>query len=396
MKKLLENRMFLPILVYLITLAIVLHYNLTHGLVNDGVWEYRTYMLNISEGEWRYRTDSLNSCLVPFWIPSLLQRWTDWDAMMLFRVFPAFFYALMPSFAYLIAKRYLNRWDSLTAALVIIFSSYILFFPDVGRVGIVLGFMSVMIWALLEKKLVHAIIFAVLVVFSHYGTAVIAICAAGSVLGGILLWNLARLKPHCTTVKPYLVVLCVLLVLTGAWHFGIARYSGDVMWSAVFRQEELKLDLEKYTVLDLKGKDDLAQTAFGKDFATNPVPLKIEIIVNWLVVAFITLGIYSALKSKVIDTPFKILLLALYASILLVLIVPNLSIYYGIQRVYFTASIALAICFPLGIRLVAARLHIVPLALSATILILYALSTSGVTYLLFGIEKTLPIFITLP
>lgn len=395
MRKLLENRLFLPVLAYLITLGIVLYYNLTHELVNDGVWEYRTYMLNISEGGWRYRTDSLNSCLVPFWIPSLLQRWTGWDAMLIFRVFPAFFYALLPLFVYLIARRYLGRSDSVIAILVIISSSYILFFPDVGRIGIVLGFMSGMIWALLEKKLIPAIIFAVLVVFSHYGTAVIAIWAVGSVLGGTLLGKLTKLKPHCTVVKPYLVVFCVLLVLTGIWHFGIARYSGNVMQSAIFRQEELKLGLGEHGVLDLEGKDKVTQMAFGKDFATNPAPLKIEIVVNWLVVMFITLGMYVASKNKLTDISFKILLLSLYALIPLVLIVPNLSIYYGIQRVYFTSSMMLAICFPLGIRQVATRLRIAPLLLSTTILSLYALSTSGTTYLLFGIEKILPVFITL-
>jgi len=334
--------------------------------------------------------------MVPFWIPSLLQRWTGWDAMTLFRVFPAFFYALMPMFVYLITRRYLGRRDSVIAALVIISSSYILFFPDVGRVGIALGFMAGMIWALLEKKLMTAIIFATLVVFSHYGTAVIATCAVGSVIGGTLLGRLTRLKPYCTVVKPYLVVLCVLIVLAGVWHFGIARHSGDVMWSAILRQEKLELDLGEYGVLDLEGKDDFAQTAFGKDFTTNPVPLKIEIVANWLVVMFITLGVYLSLKDKVTDMPFKLLLLSLYVSVPLVLIVPNLSIYYGIQRVYFTASIVLAMCFPVGIKWVSGKLHVLPVLPTVVVLGLYALSTSGIIYLPFGLVKSLPVFITLP
>jgi len=117
---------------------------------------------------------------------------------------------------------------------------------------------------------------------------------------------------------------------------------------------------------------------------------------NWLVVMFITLGMYLALKDKKMDLPFKVLLLALYALIPLVLIVPNLSIYYGTQRVYFTAAIVLATCFPLGIKQIATRLHVAPMMLSATVLGLYALSTSGIIYLPFGLAKTIPIFITLP
>src|SRR3972149_11509966 len=95
------------LLIYLLTLVFMLHYNLTHPIVNDGVYEYRGYLLNIKEG-WLYRYSSINSVLVSIWFPAMLQRMTGIDPMILFRIFPPVFYAMAPTFTYLMSRRYLG------------------------------------------------------------------------------------------------------------------------------------------------------------------------------------------------------------------------------------------------------------------------------------------------
>ncbi len=225
--------------IYLTTFAIILQYNLSHSLVNDNVYEYRDYLANIAVG-WEYRNSLLNSCLIPIWIPSLIQRWTGWDALLVFRMFPPFFYALMPPFVYLIARRYLDLKYAIISALIVICSSYILFFPDVGRIGMALAFMSGMVWALLGRKLIWAIVFAVLVVFSHYGATIIAIGIVGAVLGVTLLWKRIKPKSYCGSIKPYTIAFCVLVVLTWLWHFSIAKYSGDTMFSTLLQPWKAK------------------------------------------------------------------------------------------------------------------------------------------------------------
>ncbi|KKK52498.1 hypothetical protein LCGC14_3104310, partial [marine sediment metagenome] len=218
------------VFIYLITFAGMLWYNLSHVLVNDGVYEYRTYLLNIENG-WEFRQTLINSCLVTTWMSTLIQKATGWDSMLLFRVFPVIFYALMPAFTYLIAKRYLSIRYALVAVLIVLFNSHILYFPDMGRVGVAMGVMSGMIWALLEKRLIWAIVFALLLVFSHYGTSMIAMGLVGI---AFLIPLVIRRK----IFKHYLIIFCVLVVTVGLWHFGVAGYSGMVMSQTLLQTEQ--------------------------------------------------------------------------------------------------------------------------------------------------------------
>jgi len=380
--------------IYSVAFAIMLHFNLTHPIINDGVYEYGDYLLDIKQG-WLYRLSSTNSCLMSTWIPAMIQRYTGWNVTMVFRAFPSFWYALMPAFVYLIARRYLDSKYSVLASLVIISSSYILFFPDVGRVGIALGCMAGLVWALLSHKLIWAITFAVLVVFSHYGTGIIVIGLVGAVLGLNILRIIFRGAWLHNGAKIYAVCLLILVVATGVWHFGIARYSGDRMFSTIFQPERAKAiegpDWGNFDITKIQDRDTVTQSALGVNFLNQPMPTKIEIIANWLIVAFITLGLYLMLRNRTVDSEFKIYGLVLYGLILATIAIPELSIYYGVQRVYFTASIILAICFPMGIKYLAKIIQIPSLALASCVLLLYAVSTSGLIYLPFGLAKSIPI-----
>ncbi len=392
-----DTKIFL--IIYLATLTWMLYYNLAHPVVNDGVYEYNVYLLNIKEG-WLYRYSLVNSSLISIWFPAMLQRVTGADPLFMYRIVPPVFYALTPAFVYLISRRYLSTRDSIVATLVVAFSSYILFFPDVGRVGVALGLLAGLIWALLSKKLLTSMVFAFLIVFAHYATPIIAIGLTLAVLAGRLLWD----RQH---IKVTVAVLCTLVLFTSGWHFGISHYSGDSMIQTLLHPKEARLVPEGYIPLipvnipqgdffELEARDYVTQTAFGKHFATNPIPLKIEIIVNWIVVGFITLGLSLTLRNRSIDKIFKIVLVALYGLTAASVIVPSISVFYGTQRVYFTASLVLATCFPVGVNWLSKKLHTSPIWLAVLVLGVYGATTSGLTYRLFGLVKTLPVILTLP
>ena len=385
--------------IYLLTLSFMLHYNLTHPVVNDGVYEYKIYLLNIKEG-WLYRYSLVNSSLVSVWFPAMLQRITDTDPMIMYRVFPPFFYALTPALVYLISRRYFGTRDSVVASLVTVFSSYILFFPDIGRVGVALGLLAGLIWALLGKKLLTSIAFSFLLVFAHYATPIIAIGLALVILAGRLLWD-----RH--DIKVTVAALCTLLLFTGGWHFGISHYSGDSMIQTLLHPSEAKLVPEGYTPLvpvdipqgnffELEARDYVTQEAFGRHFSTNSAPLKIEIVINWIVVGFITLGLYLTLRKRYIDRIFKVALASLYGLTVASVIIPSISVFYGTQRVYFTALLMLATCFPVSVNWLSKKTHISPTWLTFLVLAVYGATTSGLTYRLFGLVKTLPVIVTLP
>ncbi len=386
--------------IYLATFAFILHYNLVNPLVNDRVYEYHEYLANIDVG-WQYRNSLLNSCIIPTWFPAMIQRLTGWDAMLVFKTLPPFIYALLPVFVYLIAKRYLDKKYAVVSALVVIFSSCILFFPDMGRVGMALGFMSGMVWALLERKLVLAVVFTILVVFSHYSTTVIAVGITGVVFAVILLQNRFKLKQCYSVIKPYLITLCVLIALTGVWHFGIAKYSGDSMFSTLLQPEEAKAimgeDWGQFHIEDIEDRDMVAQKAFGATIANEPTPAKIEIGANWTVVAFLTLGLWLTFRNrKLVDKPLFIMSIALYGLIVATVVIPQISQYYGTTRMFFTTLMVLAIYFSIGIKWTANKFRLSPLILLIVVLGLYALSTSGLIYLPFGLAKLLPVAVAFP
>lgn len=386
-------------IIYLLTLAFMLNYNFTHPVINDGVYEYHGYMLNIADG-WQYRYSAINSSLVSIWFPAMLQKMTGIDPLILYRVFPPFFYALTPAFTYIISRKYFGIRDSVVATLLVACSSYILFFPDIGRVGVALGVLAGLIWALLSKKLLTSVVFSFLLVFAHYATPLIAIGLVLVILVGRLLWD--RINVRVTAAA-----LCTLILFTGGWHFGIAHYSGDSMLWTLLHPGEARGILEDYIpgvrvdvpqggFLELKSRDYVTQEAFGRHFATNSTPLKIEVAINWIVVGLITLGLSLTLKNKSIDKIFKVVLIALYGLTTASVIIPSISVFYGTQRVYFTSLIVLAACFPVGTKWLAEKIHLPALSVSLAVLLVYGATTSGLTYTLFGLTKSVPVILRLP
>jgi len=128
------------------------------------------------------------------------------------------------------------------------------------------------------------------------------------------------------------------------------------------------------------------------NFKEMPVPKLIEIASNYLMIIMVSLGLILTIRRKDIDRQFKIMALSFYGLIIFTVAIPWLSVYYGGMRVYFTSTMLLATCFPIGLEKIAKTIRIPMLLLGVVILIMYALSTSGIIYLPFGLEKNFPAF----
>jgi len=389
----------IAIIIYLTTLGVLLYYNISHPPVNDGVKEYECYLLNIKQG-WMYRRTLVNSCLTTTWLPAMIQRYTGIDQMVLFRVFPTIFYALMPVFTYLIARRYLAVRYALVACLVVVANSHILFFPDIGRVGVGIAFFAGMLWALLGKKMIWAIVFALLVVFSHYGTALIA-------MGLVMICIVAYMLWHRRWLTQYVVVFSVLLVSIGVWHFWVSSYSGWVMLTYGIQADmpamtgdivgpETGWDAE--TFLDIHSREYAVLRALGLVGMT--IPEAVEVVANWLVVGATTLGLWLLVRSRQVEELLKIMGASLWLLIVCTVAVPWLSQFYGGMRVYFTTLPILATGLPVGLKWIAEKVRVgkvgsvevKPLVLCGVVLALLAVSTSGLIYKPFREVKTFPVY----
>jgi len=285
---------------------------------------------------------------------------------------------------------------TLTATALMLVNSHFLFFPDIGRVGIALGFFAGTIWALLNRRVAWCIIFAVLVVLSHYALSIIAI-------GLLVLVVLGTLVIRRGVPRPYVLVLVVLIVATGIWHFGIARYSGFVMLNTGLATDRSQVDgtptmfflIDYADFYNIESRSPEVQKAFFTTWNDEPAPAKIELIANWLVVLVVTRGLYALCRRCNIDLQLKLMGVALFCLVGTTIFVPWLSGFYGVTRVLFTGFIVFALCFPLGVQAITQRLNVPVYTVMVTVLVLYAVTTSGIIYLPFGLEKTFPVVVTL-
>jgi len=142
--------------------------------------------------------------------------------------------------------------------------------------------------------------------------------------------------------------------------------------------------------LDPKSREAAVQSALG--IGVDSIPQAIEVMANWAVVGLTTLGVWVLLREKDVESIVKIMALSLWSLVVFTVIVPWLSVFYGGMRVFFTALPILAICLPLGVQKVAGWVCVKPMVLCGVVLVLFALSTSGIVYKPFGMEKTVPVY----
>ena len=164
--------------IYLFTFSILLFFALKYKPVADRFLEYRVYLDIIETGNLSNNRQGLygliSSCPTVTFIPYVLNKYLHINKLIIFEIIPCFFYALMPSFCFLIARNFLSIGNSLIASLFILSHFYFAFSPNMGRVSVALGFLSGAIWALLSGNIWLMALFSVLVVISHYSTAYFA------------------------------------------------------------------------------------------------------------------------------------------------------------------------------------------------------------------------------
>ena len=174
-------------------------------------------------------------------------------------------------------------------------------------------------------------------------------------------------------------------MLTYGTQTSIPGYTGD---TAV-----LQVDPDDW--FDIEAREPAVQDAVSIDFENTPVPKIIEIFANYVVVLSLSLGLLLLLLNRKTDPLLKITFVVLWLLILFTVAVPWLSMHYGGLRVYFTSLIATSIGFPVGVAWLAKKIRVPMIILCGIILLVYGLSTSGVIYQPFGMEKTFPVYYSL-
>lgn len=398
------NDKWLFCIIYFVTLAITLHYAIFRQvIISDQELEYSLYLASIKNGGWHFITDNIvNSCLTVTLLPAYIQRWTGLNLDLVFKAFPCFFYSLMPAFVYLIARKYLSKSYSILTAALVLSNVYFLFTPAIGRVGVGLGFMSGLMWGIATKRYWYATTFGILLVFSHYGTTFIAL----GLVAYLWLFYIVR-RVFNMDFRKITIVLAAFLTFTIMWHFVIAAESGRYAerftssaitsaTTAILSENETKglryrlgtdRDYNLGSFYSLDSREKVIQEAFGKSLPSMNTPQKIELVLSWLIVIILSLGLIYCLWRRVLAPELLLMAVLTYCLILLALLIPAISVYYGIVRVYFTSLILLAPMPALAIRAASNKLKFHGEWIMVAIILPYALCVSGLMHSFFGIVK---------
>jgi len=206
-------------------------------------------------------------------------------------------------------------------------------------------------------------------------------------------------------LKQYAMILGYMLLAIGVWHFWIAGYSGWVMTEYATQQNipSMTGDIigpqygltEGWTNLD--AREPAVQAAFGSG-EEHTIPGVIETLANWLVVLLITLGAWLIVRNRKLEPMMRIMVAVLWLLVVVTVLVPWMSTNYGGMRVLFTGLCVLVAGIPVaarwlvefGKKVYGCRLS--PVAVYAPVLVLFAISTSGLIYDLFGDAKVNPVY----
>lgn len=379
--------------IYIFTLAITVSYAIWRQVImSDQAIEYSLYLMSVADGQIHLPADNIvGSCLTVTIVPACIQRITHWDAELVFKIWPCVSYSIMPVFTYLISRKYMSKSYAILSSMIVLSSFYFMYYPANGRVSVALGLLAGMLWGVLGKHYIWALVFGAGVIFSHYGTTYIALLLLSSSAAYHLLRNWKEMDTRwlCS-------ILFVLVMTTGIWHWGVAwessRYTKGFILNGI---ESAKTALpnggaeapaiaeDKPGFYSLESRDIVVQQAFGKYWSVMSFKQRLELVLSWLFVLLISAGLLYALLKRKLSAEHRIMAVVMYCLLVLSTVVPYVSKAYGIIRVYFTALIVLAPLAAIITRESARRIKIHGEPVLAGMIGVYALCTSGVvTWLL--------------
>lgn len=257
------------------------------------------------------------------------------------------------------------------------------------------------------KKILF-IVFSMSIVVSHYSTTYVLFFIFVTTLIGLQI-----IKVITTTTKTtgfvceseYINVPSVFIFFTllFVWYSQVTDVA--FVYGVKFVEKSI-ISLHDLFVLDARSNQVMAMLG-QVDSLRSLFVVKIIFITYWATIALIAIGIFDALlkfsskvsgfpryctsddSSKKIDCEFFSISLVFCFAMAISLIIPNISVGYGIGRQYILANIVLSTFLILGSILIGKYIKIKAYWILTVVLILYFLSSSGALYQITGTPSAL-------
>ena len=363
------------LIIYVVALSYFSWRNFQYPVTSDRLDEYGVFM-GMVEGK-PADQDTLNHCPLLTMPPYILWRFFKVPIKLAFRTTPGFFYALLPAFMFLIGREWFSVGYALLGVFVVTANFYVWCYTDTGRNSIAMGVLAGAYWAIVTGNIWLATLFLGMVVISHYGTAQMALFILGSAMVGTIIFGMAELQFIA-------IIYAIHITLIWVWQNLLAKRVG--VMTSIFIIHAIRTDSiwdkdgvtipGKKALTSLECRDPVLKAALGLTWKYMGLPQKLELITSWLLVAMIPLSLILSTLSLPL-----LLAYAAFVAIVISVVVPHVSKFYGIVRTQFTAMIFIT---PFIVMLIE-KWNIGWLAIS--ILALHCFLLSGVLHPLFGKSK---------
>lgn len=392
-----------PIVIWVVGFCIVLRYALLdYALVSDAGNEFIVYKTVVETGTWQVIKGHglLSSCLWTSYMPAMFQRLFNTDIVMTFKLFPCFIFPALPVVVYYLARKMVSPLNAFLASAFLMVQIYFLWIPQFARVGVSLLFWGLALLVIFNdnlkfgKKIILFVVLGACLVTSHYGTTYASLFVLGIACMTLVALRYIK-KTHFPYLKALLVFTCVLVVGVILWH-GLFNpiplsYGRSMVTKAIeaetFVAETFKVDEDGYGYWSLEAREEVVKVAFGKTLSSMNIPQKIEFVICWLSILLMSWGLALTVKRYGLGSEWGMLMVVCYLTIVIGVIIPVVSVRYGIARVYFHMVVVLSGCFVVGSRDIAKRLKMPSWFLVVVILAGLGLCASGLMHNMFGLSR---------
>jgi uncharacterized membrane protein len=386
-----NKQYIVPFVIFIVGLCISVFYNFsTHFLtVCDASRDYALYNLYRLNPIWHpmyglYGLELQNTSIITSYLPALIQWSTNLPAKIFFKLYLAFISAFVPVVAYFIAKKYVGNYAIFVSIFIIGWVSFYQggSYARLNMAMIVYGLLLIVYLTRFKVKTKVRLlsILSLLLPIAHYGTALVAI----GIFGGSLLWALIR-KHKVMVIHTAIITVCLIMSFT-VWHVIINKVTfiyltqmvGDTTQmlsqgatdNVVLRTDQVIPTNDPASIMS---RDRITQVALGVSDPDNAGIYKLNrwlFLFAWITVILTMYGVYKVVRGKY-PIELKLLILLSLVSIALVVLIPQASRGYGIEKVYYQAIMVTGIALVIGGQSLAYKIHIPAWLLLVCVLIPY-------------------------
>ena len=414
------KRMY-PVVIFLMSISLLLMLSLrsNHLIGVDTHREYYYFQITLDNLHWSvFGHSTLDACLAISLLPTIYQSILNISSEFLFRVLYSLLFSISPLVIYILSKKYIGELYGFLVSFYFMSAQNFLWTTFHARTNTAILFFALAMMTLFNDKIdplrkrILFIVFMASCMVSHYSSTYIFFFIMVGMFIGI-----EMLSKKYTFKK--VVSLTIVVLFFSMIFFWYSQVTETAFNAGVVFIETTLSNLNRFFIEEARGGGTMAM--LGEGIWQKGIPHKIEFIFSWLTLTFIGIGIITLIrrykemsfpelnfkKPDFLKDKFEVTysVVALVCSGLFVAIVltPFITVGYSLDRTYLFGIVVLSVFFVIGGIIVAKHLNkllskkifvenkreVQAYVIILLVLVPYFLSTTGVTYQMFGVPRAI-------